>query len=378
MNETQKKLNVICIFSGPTSRPDKFDFKERYLMLSESFQGEVYSWSNNPEFREYSMGDFTFKADIHENKVPGKLSKIIFIAKSALAFNKKKKVDLIICYDPVFTGFIGVFLKLALGSKLIVELNNSNMQEAILMEMGDSFKARAKIFLFKLLRAFTLRFTDGIKLLTENQRDNLEIKYQQKKVFCFHDFVPTHYFSERKKRMDNYILFVGYPFHRKGIDLLVQAFERIENEFPEMELLLIGHRLIGEANNRLGEWSSRIKFLKPMYYDELREYFLNCYCFILPSREEGMGRVLLEAMASEKAVIGCNVGGIPGLITDGVNGLLFEKEDVDGLVNQMRVLLSNKEYSQSLGKEGGRYIEQHYSSKKYCEHFTRMAYEVCD
>jgi len=75
-----------------------------------------------------------------------------------------------------------------------------------------------------------------------------------------------------------------------------------------------------------------------MFYDDLQKEFLACRCFVLPSREEGMGRVLLEAMASAKPVIGANVGGIPALIEDGKNGYLFESEDVDELAKKLDLI----------------------------------------
>jgi len=374
MNE--KKLNVLWLMPGPSNRPDLVEFKDRFELLSQHFEGEVYSSSKDYKFSEFKMGDFTYRGYIAPQQ-PSKLSLARHIIKSAIQYNKKKPVDLIVCYEPVFTGVIGAVLKIFFRCKLVVELNNSNIAEAIKMEVGNNFKAKLKIGLFKTLRAFSLFNSDGIKLLTEGQLPNLEKKYHSKKVFCFHDFVPTHYFTDAPTQMKNYILFVGYPFHRKGIDLLVDAFDRIKNDFPDIELWLIGHRLIDEANSRLGSWDPRIKFMKAKFYDELRDYFLNCYFFVLPSREEGMGRVLLEAMASGKAVVGANVGGIPDLVQHNGNGLLFEKENIEELSDCLRMLLAEKNKAQSLGKNGKERIEKDFSSEKYVECFTNMATNIC-
>ncbi len=376
MTNTQLKKNVLWLSPGPTYRPDLVEFKDRFIMLSSKYQGEVYSWTNDPKFSTYEMGSFTFRGYVPK-KYPNKLLFARNIIKQAIKYNKKKPVDLIVCYDPVLTGTIGAFLKLLFGCKLVIELNNSDVAEAIKMEVGDNVKAKIKILLFKLFRSFSLFFSDGIKLLTPKQLNNLEDKHKKKTVFCFHDFVPTHYFTGVEQRMDNYILFVGYPFHRKGIDLLVSAFDNIKDEFPDTKLILIGHRLKDEANTRLGEWDSRIIFKKAMFYDELREYFLNCYCFVLPSREEGMGRVLLEAMASGKAVVGANVGGIPSLIKNESNGLLFEKEDIEGLSNCLAKLLRDRQLSQSLGENGRNDINNTFSSQKYIQHFDKMAGDIC-
>jgi glycosyltransferase involved in cell wall biosynthesis len=267
---------------------------------------------------------------------------------------------------------LGSILKLIFKCKLIVELNNSDLGTAIEMEMGQGLLTKIKIFAANKTRAIVLANVDGIKLLTENQRGNLEQKYHAKKVYCFHDFVPTNYFTDAPKKMEPYILFVGYPFYRKGIDLLIEAFTGIADEFPEMELWLIGHRLEEAAEKTLGQWHHRVKFIKPVYYDELRDYFLNCRCFVLPSREEGMGRVLLEAMASGKAIIGANVGGIPGLLENNINGLLFESENVDDLEEKLNLVLSDVALTRTLGEKAVDTIVDKFSAEKYLEYFEDM------
>ena len=56
-------------------------------------------------------------------------------------------------------------------------------------------------------------------------------------------------------------------------------------------------------------------------------------CFVLPSRSEGMGRVVIEAFCRGRGVVGSRVGGIPELVDDGVNGLLVDVGDVDRLAD---------------------------------------------
>jgi glycosyltransferase involved in cell wall biosynthesis len=297
---------------------------------------------------------------------------------SARKLHKKQKVDAVICYEPMFTGVIGVILKIMLGCKLIIELNSSNLAEAIITEGKGSLKARVKGFVCMSLRGFSLFFADGIKLLTRGQEDSLEEKYKKKVVVCFHDYVPTHFFKAENPVFEKSILFIGFPFHRKGIDLLIKAFEALEKQHPSFSLRLIGYLIEGEAKEILGSWSERVKFIKPMYYEELKEEFSKCYCLVLPSREEGMGRVLLEAMASSKPVIGANVGGIPDLVEDGVNGYLFEREDIEGLSQKLNALLSDEPLARLLGKGGEKTIEEKFSSQRYCEYFKAMIAKVID
>ena len=92
-----------------------------------------------------------------------------------------------------------------------------------------------------------------------------------------------------------------------------------------------------------------IEFHKPVFYDKVVKLMAGCSLFILPSRTEAMGRVLLEAMACEKPIIASNVGGIPEVIKNGYNGLLFKSENVDDLADKIRLVLSNKKFALMLG-----------------------------
>jgi glycosyltransferase involved in cell wall biosynthesis len=371
-----KKINILCFFPGPTYRPKMIDFTGRFEMLSAKYEGEVYSWSCQEGNQEFEMGAFTYRDCLNKTQSNTKWKMFWHILKHANAYQKKKKVDLIICYEPLFTGLIGSFLKKKFKCKLIIELNNSNLAEAITIESGAGLKTRLKIFFANLLRSISLKNSDGIKLLTENQLVDLEDEYHTKVVHCFHDFVPTNFFKDAVKETKPHILFVGYPFYRKAVDILVKAFEKVVEQFPEFELHLIGHLLEDDAKKYLGKWHKNIKFINPMYYEELQPHFLNCYCFVLPSREEGMGRVILEAMASGKSIIGCNVGGIPALVEDGVNGLLFEKEDTNGLAVCLKRLLENPHINQKMGEASEHIIDEKFSGEKYIQYLDAMIKEV--
>ena len=81
-------------------------------------------------------------------------------------------------------------------------------------------------------------------------------------------------------------------------------------------------------------------------------------------------------MASGKAVIGANVGGIPGLITNNVNGFLFEKENIDELADCFRKLFNNKSLAEKMGQQGVKLINKYFSSEIYVSQFSKMAKDV--
>ncbi|MFP3316442.1 MAG: glycosyltransferase family 4 protein [Caldivirga sp.] len=87
---------------------------------------------------------------------------------------------------------------------------------------------------------------------------------------------------------------------------------------------------------------SRVIFTGAVNRDELRVLYSNAHLFVLPSLAEAFPMVLLEAMASGIPPIGSTAGGIPDVITDGVNGLLFKKGDWKDLAMRMLTLINDE------------------------------------
>jgi len=74
---------------------------------------------------------------------------------------------------------------------------------------------------------------------------------------------------------------------------------------------------------------------------------------VLPSRSEGMGRVLVEAFCRGRAVLGSRVGGIPDLVVDGVNGRLIRPADAGALAEALVEVLGDPVMAERIGKGAG-------------------------
>ena len=131
----------------------------------------------------------------------------------------------------------------------------------------------------------------------------------------------------------NAILFVGMVTPLKGIHYLINAFSFIAEEFRRSQLLIIGkEENVGYAEDlrhqirKLG-LENRVRFIGHQSQAELAIRMSEAAVLVLPSTSEGLGRVMIEAMATGTPVIGSRVGGIPDLINDGVNGFLIAPGD---------------------------------------------------
>jgi len=183
-----------------------------------------------------------------------------------------------------------------------------------------------------------------------------------------------HVLSRYGLEEQNYILFVGRVSPEKGVHILLQAFKHIANEFPNRFKLVIVGPITGTFNSARSssyaeammryareELGERVVFTGAVEKNSLRTLYSNAYCFVLPSLAEAFGMVLLEAMASGTAPIGSTAGGIPDIIIDGVNGLLFRKGDWKDLANKMLMLIADKNLRNKLTLNSRKIVEEVYS-----------------
>jgi glycosyltransferase involved in cell wall biosynthesis len=117
-------------------------------------------------------------------------------------------------------------------------------------------------------------------------------------------------------------LFIGVLEPYKNIDGLAEAWRLAR---PQAELRIVGKGtrtdvVAALVRDGLATWQPELST------DEVVRALDEASALILPSRSEGMGRVVIEAQLRGRPVLGSNVGGIPDLVTDGVNGKLFAPE----------------------------------------------------
>ena len=153
-----------------------------------------------------------------------------------------------------------------------------------------------------------------------------------------------------------YILGIGRHVPQKGFDVLLRAFAQVISTGNEThDLLLAGdgteHQSLQQLAAELGI-AHHVTFLGRVDRPQAVRLFNGCSFFVLPSRHEPMGIVNLEAMAAGKAVIASRVGGVPELVQDTQNGLLFAAEDAAMLAQKMSELIDDPALRDRLGQAG--------------------------
>ncbi|WP_181391675.1 glycosyltransferase family 4 protein [Methanospirillum lacunae] len=171
----------------------------------------------------------------------------------------------------------------------------------------------------------------------------------------------------RKKNLN--ILFVGRLIELKGVDILIKAFVHILEKKPIAKLIIIGD---GPEFQSLKQYSHNfsishaVKFTGRLSKDELYDYYKIADLLVLPSRIvngqcEGLGVVLLEAMAAGIPVIGSNIGGIPDIIIDKVNGLLVPQGEPHVLAEAVIQVLENPKLAEKFKKAGLETVNERFS-----------------
>jgi len=146
---------------------------------------------------------------------------------------------------------------------------------------------------------------------------------------------------------------VGWLLPIKGPIYLLKAMARVWQSHPKINLVFVGK---GELEDELRTEAFRMGVSEKVTFlgwrDDIPEIMHTLDIFVLPSLNEGMGRVLVEAMAAGKPVVASRVGGIPDLVKHGQNGLLVESGDIEGLSLAIRKLLIDKKMRDEMGRRG--------------------------
>jgi len=152
-------------------------------------------------------------------------------------------------------------------------------------------------------------------------------------------------------------------WHRyKGLDVLIKAFAEIQDRVKEARLLVVGNGDLKPEYRALSSpIAQKVIFAGNVDDDELPNYYAASDLLVLPSvdRSEGFGLTLLEANATGKPVVASNVGGIPSVVTDGVNGLLVPPCDEKTLAKTVINLLRDEDRLLEIGRNGRRIAEGH-------------------
>lgn len=227
-------------------------------------------------------------------------------------------------------------------------------------------------------------FTGILAISDHLAQDFLSNGFKEEQVFTLMNSVDTGLFrpvtgglekAEIRRRYGlpeekKILVFVGSVIQRKGADLLVQAFIEAGKSLPELYLLIIGphnqrenpsldegfinklHQSILDASMQ-----ERVNFYGLVTErEQLAELYRASDIFVFPSRREGLGNVVLEAMACDLPVIISDLPVLEKVVKDGKNGMVVPVEDKTQLAEAIIRLCNNEMLSKELAEAAQKYI----------------------
>jgi glycosyltransferase involved in cell wall biosynthesis len=170
---------------------------------------------------------------------------------------------------------------------------------------------------------------------------------------------------------------VGRLVPIKGLEWLLKAASRVLAEFPQACFVIIGD---GPMLGELMQLTSKLGIGLRMVFVGAREDVPECLAaldlFVLPSLNEGMGRVLLEAMAVGCPVVATRVGGIPDIVADGTTGLLVPPRDDRALAEAILTLLRDRSRRAAYGEAARRHVDGRFDVETMVRNIERLYDEV--
>jgi len=288
-----------------------------------------------------------------------------------IRFVRQEGVDIIHCHLPL-SGVVGRLLGLATG--LPVVYTEHNMQERY-----HPLTRRAN--------QWTMRWNDRILTVSEEARHSLQhyLNGSRSRVQTLLNGVNTAHFnpegfsreaahSQMSLQPDTVLIGTIAVFRtQKRLDRWLQLARRIHDQHPHTRFLLVGD---GPEMKNLKQQSRELGLEKVVYFsgrlEEVRQSLAAMDIYLMTSDFEGLPIALLEAMSMGLPVVASRVGGIPEVITDGVEGFLAEQEDLDSLHRHLTTLVE----SLPLRTEVGRAARERVVSKFSIERMVGELEEV--
>lgn len=207
-----------------------------------------------------------------------------------------------------------------------------------------------------------LKNANSVIALTEDMKEKLQNMYLREALVIpnglnLENFEGISKEEARKKlsieREDRVIIFTGTLHSVKGVKYLIQGMDIIKQNGIKAKLLLVGDGEDREALMRLTkklELEQDITFVGRVPNEKVPGYMSASDVFVLPSLSESFGIVILEAMASRLPIIATNVGGLPEIVKEGVNGFLVSPKNPDELAKKIILILQNDDLRHNMSK----------------------------
>jgi len=176
---------------------------------------------------------------------------------------------------------------------------------------------------------------------------------------------------KKKEPLYDAVLVGSLRGNEKGVDIFIKAIKMIEGHISRVAI--VGDGVLRDELVSLRDslaLTDKIDFVGNV--DNVNDYLSDSKMFVLPSRWEGFGLAILEAMAARMPVIASNVGGIPEIIEDGRDGILVPVEDVEALSKNILRVLKNEYEAAALAENANKKVHERFSIEAHVKRLNNL------
>ena len=233
-----------------------------------------------------------------------------------------------------------------LGKKVILHFHPSN--EKFLFEPANSKLYRRLFSKADLVLVLSEQWKRWIKMAL-GLDEHIEVLYN-----------PCPIVNRREDLRKKHILFAGTIIPRKGYEVLIRGFAKIAQKYPDWNVVFAGNGEIENAMNIADSCGikNQVEFLGWVTGEDKERVFQEASVYCLASDGEGFPMGVLDAWAYGIPCVVTPVGGIPDIIVDGENGLVFNVGDVNELAGKLQKIISDQTLRESIVTKQDKYVKE--------------------
>lgn len=284
------------------------------------------------------------------------------LGKNILSRSEEKKRFLITTQDPFETGVIGYLLSRKFKIPFHVQLHTD--------PFNHEWKKEHLLNRIRFILAlFLLRKADAVRVVSARVFARVyALGIETSRITKVPIYVDVEHFTKTKPSFDlhhsygeysHIVLSMGRLEPEKNFDKLIRAFRRVHQTFPDTLLIIVGSGKERERLTALIRSFELDKYVKILpWARDVVSYYKTCDVYVQPSRYEGWGLSIIEALASGAPVAMTDVGCAGEVVRDGETGLVipsFEEGAIAGTINR---LLSDAVLRKELGIAGKKEVKK--------------------
>lgn len=280
------------------------------------------------------------------------------------------------------------FLHVDPDGDICIKCTSTTLAKCLTRRTPARFAVAEKMM--QLIRKNIARGYDHYTVLSQSHKSILiQHRFPPRKITVIPNFIDVQEFQARAKKYADEIeqnlklpktkpivTYVGYLREQKGVKYLIQAIPQILREHSNAYFLIVGP---GPQRNELIQLATKIGVAGKTHFAEyvdpvkIPAVYYKSTIIVFPSIwSEPLGRVHLEAFAVEKPVVATNVGGIPEIVQNNVNGLLVPPKDSTKLAEAINTLLADPKTCRIMGVEGRKYVETNNNPQRILNQFLTI------